>query len=99
MWATKNKGTYPENILIYRDGVSEGQYEIVLNQELPLLRQACKELYLLSDFKKGLPCISIIIVGKRHNTRFYLTRKEDADCLLNPQNGTIVDRGVTEARN
>jgi eukaryotic translation initiation factor 2C len=37
LWATKNKGTYPENILICRDGVSEGQYEIVLDQELPLL--------------------------------------------------------------
>jgi hypothetical protein len=26
LWATKNKGAYPENILIYRAGVSEGQY-------------------------------------------------------------------------
>jgi hypothetical protein len=99
LWATKNKGAYPENILIYRDGVSEGQYEIVLDQELPLLRQACKELYPPSDFKKKLPRMSIIIVGKRHNTRFYPTGKEDADRSSNPQNGTIVDRGVTEARN
>ncbi|KAF8847869.1 putative RNA interference and gene silencing protein [Acephala macrosclerotiorum] len=99
LWATKNKGTYPENILIYRDGVSEGQYEIVLDQELPLLRKACKELYPPSDSKKGLPRMSIIIVGKRHNTRFYPTRKEDADRSSNPQNGTVVDRGVTEARN
>ena len=99
LWATKNKGTYPENILIYRDGVSEGQYEIVLDQELPLLRKACKELYPPIDFKEGLPRMSIIIVGKRHNTRFYPTRKEDADRSSNPQNGTIVDRGVAEARN
>ncbi|KAH6717463.1 ribonuclease H-like domain-containing protein [Leptodontidium sp. MPI-SDFR-AT-0119] len=87
--ATKNKGTYPENILIYRNSVSEGQYEIVLNQELPLLRQACKELYPPSNFKKGLPRISIIIVNKRHNTRFYPTIKEDADRSSNPQNSTI----------
>ncbi|KAH6691806.1 putative RNA interference and gene silencing protein [Leptodontidium sp. MPI-SDFR-AT-0119] len=88
LWATKNKGTYPENILIYRDGVSEGQYEI-----------ACKELYPPSDSKKGLPRMSIIIVGKRYNTRFYPTTKESADPSSNPQNGTVVDRGVTEARN
>jgi eukaryotic translation initiation factor 2C len=99
LWAKNNKGTYPGNILIYRDGVSEGQYEIVLDQELPLLRKACKEVYPASDTKKGLPRMSIIIVGKRHNTRFYPTRKEDADRSSNPQNGTVVDRGVTEARN
>jgi eukaryotic translation initiation factor 2C len=31
LWANKNKRTYPENILIYCDGASKGQYEIVLN--------------------------------------------------------------------
>jgi len=99
LWAKNNKGTYPENILIYRDGVSEGQYDIVLDQELPLLRKACQELYPANDTKKGLPCLSIIVVGKRHNTRFFPTRKEDATPSSNPQNGTVVDRGVTEARN
>ncbi|TVY84069.1 Protein argonaute [Lachnellula suecica] len=99
LWARHHKGIYPENILVYRDGVSEGQYEIVLDQELPLIRQACQELYPANDFKKGLPRISIIIVGKRHNTRFYPTKKEEADDSWNPQSGTVVDRGVTEARN
>jgi eukaryotic translation initiation factor 2C len=99
LWAEHNKRAYPENILIYRDGVSEGQYDIVLDQELPLLRKACKELYPVTDTKKGLPRMSVIIVGKRHHTRFYPTRKEDADRSSNPQNGTVVDRGVTEARN
>ena len=41
LWAKKNQGRYPENILIYRDGVSEGQYNLVLDKELPLLRKAC----------------------------------------------------------
>jgi eukaryotic translation initiation factor 2C len=99
LWAKRNRGAYPENILIYRDGVSEGQYDIVLDEELPLLRKACTEVYPATDSKKGLPRISIIIVGKRHNTRFYSTKEEDADRSSNPQNGTVVDRGVTEARN
>jgi len=43
--------------------------------------------------------LSGFTVGKRHNTRFFPTRKEDADRSSNPQNGTVVDRGVTEARN
>ena len=99
LWAKNNKSTYPENILIYRDGVSEGQYNIVLDQELPQLRKACGEIYPAGDNKEGIPRMSIIVVGKRHHTRFYPTRKEDADRSSNPQNGTIVDRGVTEARN
>jgi len=50
--------------------MSEGQYDIVLDQELPLLRKACQELYPADDTTKGLPRLSIIVVGKRHNTRF-----------------------------
>jgi hypothetical protein len=99
LWASKNKGSLPENILIYRDGVSEGQYDIVLDKELPLLRNACNNIYPALDSKKGLPRMSIIIVGKRHNTRFYPTTPDAADRSSNPSNGTVVDRGVTAARN
>jgi len=98
LWAKVNKAC-PENILIYRDGVSDGQYRVVLKDELPLIRQACQELYPASETKRGFPRLSIIIVGKRHNTRFYPTKTEDADRSSNPQKGTILDRGVTEARN
>ncbi|TRX90380.1 hypothetical protein FHL15_008745 [Xylaria flabelliformis] len=90
--------TYPENILIYRDGVSEGQYSKVLEEELPQLREACKQLYPAPDRQKGLPRMTLIIVGKRHHTRFYVTKGADADRSGNPKPGTVVDRGVTEAR-
>lgn len=98
LWRDRNK-TLPENILVYRDGVSEGQYDIVLDQELPCLRAACNTVYSAPEVKAGKPRITIIIVGKRHNTRFYPTKKEEADRGGNPVNGTVVDRGVTEARN
>jgi hypothetical protein len=98
LWRDRHK-VLPENILVYRDGVSEGQYDIVLDQELPALRAACKAVYPAPDTKAGKPRITIIIVGKRHNTRFYPSKKEEADRSGNPLNGTIVDRGVTEARN
>jgi hypothetical protein len=98
-WARSHKNVYPENIIVYRDGVSEGQYEQVVQNELPLIRNACKDTYPATETKKGLPRISILIVGKRHNTRFYPTKEADADRSGNPSNGTVVDRGVTEARN
>jgi eukaryotic translation initiation factor 2C len=97
-WRLKNK-RLPENLLIYRDGVSEGQYNSVLEEELPLLKKACAAMYSNEDTKKGLPNITIIVVGKRHHTRFYPTTEKNADRSSNPQNGTIVDRGVTEPRN
>ncbi|KAL5044938.1 hypothetical protein BDW71DRAFT_198603 [Aspergillus fruticulosus] len=98
-WVGNHKGAYPENIIVYRDGVSEGQYDLVTDKELPLLKNACKDIYPASDTAKNLPRFSIIIVGKRHHTRFYPTRQEDADRSNNPVNGTVVDRGVTVARN
>ena len=98
LWKDKNNAL-PENILIYRDGVSEGQYQTVLDIELVQIRKACEKMYPAVDSKKDIPHISIIVVGKRHHTRFYPTKTEDADRSSNPQNGTIVDRGVTEARN
>ena len=103
LWRTKggNKNL-PENILIYRDGVSEGQYSMVLNQELPQLRKACEQVYPATDTKKGLPRISIVVVGKRHHTRFFATSEDPKltnDKTDNPVNGTVVDRHVTEARN
>ncbi|KAI9850709.1 MAG: hypothetical protein M1838_005200 [Thelocarpon superellum] len=98
LWRTKNRAP-PDNVLVYRDGVSEGQYETVLREELPLLRAGCKGIYPPDAVKKGLPRISIIVVGKRHHTRFYPMKEDDADRSSNPKNGTVVDRGVTEARN
>ena len=99
LWKTLGKHqSYPDNILIYRDGVSEGQYDQVLEKELPLIRKACVDMYPATATKGGLPKISIVIVGKRHHTRFYPTNERDADRSSNPTCGTVVDRGVTEPK-
>jgi eukaryotic translation initiation factor 2C len=97
LWRAK-QGKLPENILIYRDGVSEGQYQMVVKEELPELRRACDKLYPGDWLKRSLPRITVVVVGKRHHAAFYPTRKEDADRSSNAPNGTVVDRGVTEAR-
>ncbi|KAI9675940.1 MAG: hypothetical protein M1829_003178 [Trizodia sp. TS-e1964] len=98
VWKAKNK-ILPENILVYRDGVSEGQYQILLKDEVPLLRDACRLTYPADQTKKGIPKISVIVVGKRHHTRFYATKDHEADRSGNPMNGTVVDRGVTNMWN
>lgn len=96
VWKKRNSGALPVNIIMYRDGVSEGQYQLVLDEELPLIRNACRQLYPPDATKQGFPKVSIIICGKRHHTRFYPTAEKDADRSSNCEPGTIVDRGVTE---
>lgn len=99
LWRGKHKGVaLPDNILVYRDGVSEGQYQQIIDDEVPLLRAACKDLYPAKDQARGLPRLTVIVVGKRHHTRFYPTTVSDADRSGNTKPGTVVDRGVTEAR-
>jgi len=83
-----NKGRKPEKIIMFRDGVSEGQFLYVLAQELVAIRQACKELE--DDYQ---PAITYIIVQKRHHTRFFPAdnnKYRNGNALA----GTVVDQGI-----
>ncbi|GAM91567.1 hypothetical protein ANO11243_096190 [Dothideomycetidae sp. 11243] len=93
-WQQRNR-TLPENILVYRDGVSEGQYVVLKDTEIPALRAACDETYPADHRRRNLPRITVVVVGKRHHTRFYATTADGADRSGNPLSGTVVDRGVT----
>lgn len=81
----RNNERLPDNILIYRDGVGEGQYKIVLEEELPRLRDACRGLYGKEYVEGSRPRISLIVVGKRHHTRFYQTAQNGN--ILSGENG------------
>ncbi|KAI4283554.1 MAG: hypothetical protein L6R38_002084 [Xanthoria sp. 2 TBL-2021] len=91
LWQKTNKGAFPERVIVYRDGVSEGQYRTLLVDELPKIREACKKRYPGGK----TPKISVIVCGKRHHTRFYPTNAQNIDRSTNSKNGTVVDRGVT----
>ena len=58
--AFKKKNADPKRILYYRDGVSEDQYYQVLDQEIAAISQLLPKA-----------AITVIVVGKRHNTRFF----------------------------
>lgn len=79
----------PERVFVFRDGVSEGQFDIVLKNELPEIKAA------FQAFQSYNPKLSVTICGKRHHTRFYPTRPEHADKTSNTKAGTVVDQGVT----
>ncbi|KAJ8590502.1 argonaute-like protein [Rhizopogon salebrosus TDB-379] len=85
--------TLPQRVLVYRDGVSEGQFNIVRIEELPEILKAFHTFDLPK--KPYRPKLTIVICGKRHHTRFYPTERKDAANDGNPKPGTVVDRGVT----
>ncbi|KAK4044217.1 ribonuclease H-like domain-containing protein [Parachaetomium inaequale] len=97
LWQDNNDKRLPEYIVIFRDGVSEGQFNMVLKDELPNIRQACRETYPAGP--NAQPRISLIVSVKRHQTRFYPTdRNHIHPRSKSPKEGTIVDRGVTNVR-
>ena len=98
LWKEYNGNKYPENIIVYRDGVSEGQFQQAIAEELAPMRETCRILYKKVD--KPLPMFTLVIVGKRHHSRFFPPKNHVAsDQNGNPDRGLVVDRGITEARN
>ncbi|KAL1731954.1 ribonuclease H-like domain-containing protein [Schizophyllum commune] len=89
-----NKGALPDRVFVFRDGVSEGQFDIVLGEELAQIRDAFKR-FATGKRKKYEPRLSIIICGKRHHARFYPTDSQHAAKNGNTKPGTVVDKGVT----
>lgn len=95
IWYEKNKETWPKRILVYRDGVSDSQYDEVLQKELVGIKAACAK-----KTNVEVP-VTLVIVAKRHHIRLYPTTATQSDKYFNskrfgnPLPGTVVDRGVT----
>jgi eukaryotic translation initiation factor 2C len=72
-WAEKHNQTLPANMLFYRDGVSESQYKCVRESEIPQLKTAYQIAYEYFGGSGPAPPfkLTFIVVGKRHNTRFF----------------------------
>ena len=93
-----NNNKLPESIIVYRDGVSDSQYEDVLDKELKTIKEACSRQYSPAETGKGLPRFTFIVVAKRIHTRFYPTSHSQSDTKGNAKCGTVVDRGITQAQ-
>lgn len=73
----------PKMIIVYRDGVGDGQIQFVIDHELTQLKKVTKELY--EDVKVKM---AFLIVTKRINARFFQGPN-------NPKAGTVVDDVIT----
>ncbi|CAG2108006.1 unnamed protein product [Medioppia subpectinata] len=80
----KHNKCLPERVVFFRDGVSEGQFQHVIDHEYPLIAEAFAKID-----AKHKPKITFLVAQKRHHTRF-MTKEG-----RNVAPGTVVDNGVT----
>ncbi|KAL1468214.1 hypothetical protein MTO96_041628 [Rhipicephalus appendiculatus] len=85
----EERGLLPKRIVVYRDGVGEGQFKDVKVQEVEAIKKARKRIG-----PKYKPPVTFIVVQKRHHTRFQpLHLGEPVDVNVPP--GTTVTDVVT----
>ncbi|XP_054852565.1 piwi-like protein 1 isoform X1 [Eublepharis macularius] len=86
MWYTYNNHM-PSRIIVYRDGVGDGQLKTLVNYEVPQFLECLKAIG-----KDYSPKLTVIVVKKRVNTRFFA---QTGGRLQNPPPGTVIDLEVT----
>ncbi|KAA8516309.1 hypothetical protein F0562_016602 [Nyssa sinensis] len=79
----------PTQIIIFRDGVSESQFNQVLNVELDQIIEACKFLD-----ENWSPKFTVIVAQKNHHTKFFPAGSPD-----NVPPGTVIDSQVCHPHN
>ncbi|BFZ03166.1 hypothetical protein BsWGS_06204 [Bradybaena similaris] len=77
----------PDKIVIYRDGVGDGQLNVLADHEVKQLHRS------FACFGEYTPQCTTVCVQKRINTRIY-KREKDGE-MVNPPPGTVVDHTVT----
>ena len=85
---TVGKGQFPRRIIYFRDGVSEGQFAAVINQEVKDMKN------LLATAGKTNVAFTVIVASKRHHIRFF-PADNSKDKSGNALPGTLVETGVT----
>jgi len=82
---------WPEQIIFYRDGVSEGEIQRVVEEEIKGIR------HVLADMEAHVgkrPKLTFIVVGKRHHMRFF-PKDKTPNRDGNAPAGLVVDEQIT----
>uniref|UniRef100_A0A8C3A461 Piwi-like RNA-mediated gene silencing 1 n=1 Tax=Cyclopterus lumpus TaxID=8103 RepID=A0A8C3A461_CYCLU len=77
----------PTRIIVYRDGVGDGQLHSVVNYEVSQIIESIQSMG--HDY---MPKLSVVVVKKRINSRFFANINGN---VANPPPGTVVDSEVT----
>jgi len=79
----------PQRVIVYRDGISEGQQAQAFEFEVAAIRNACNALE-----ENYSPLITFISVQKRHHIRFIPGRGSLTDKSGNAMPGTVIDTDI-----
>ncbi|GAV71984.1 PAZ domain-containing protein/Piwi domain-containing protein/DUF1785 domain-containing protein [Cephalotus follicularis] len=84
-----SRGHKPKQIIVFRDGVSESQFNQVLNIELEQIIKAYQHLG-----EDDIPKFTVIVAQKNHHTKLF-----QASGPENVPPGTVVDTKIVHPRN
>ncbi|KAF9484944.1 argonaute-like protein [Pholiota conissans] len=90
-----SKNGPPRNLVMFRDGVSEGEYEAVAEHEIKAIKAAIQDVWTKRKVEKPEPNLTFIVVGKRHHAVFFPTSPRDADRTGNFSPGVVIDTDIT----
>jgi eukaryotic translation initiation factor 2C len=99
----KSVGKLPQAVLFYRDGVSLGQFNIILDEEVTAVKNSFKVVANNLGVKFD-PKLTFVTILKSHNTRFFpletnAKNAQNKDVAVAAQEnimpGSIVEKGVT----
>ncbi|KAI5827015.1 ribonuclease H-like domain-containing protein [Schizophyllum commune] len=92
---------FPQRVVFYRDGISEGEFHSVAAQEVADFKSGVEKA--LNKYKSAGrappdapgPEVAYIVVGKRHHVVFFPSDKRDEDGKTgNLPSGFVTDRGL-----
>ena len=84
----ESNGQLPQYIILYRDGVSDGQIDLIREAEVTQLNQAFSTID-----PNWTPFLQFILVKKRGNTKFF-KREADSGHINNAEVGTCISEKV-----
>lgn len=95
---TRNNKAQPDKLIIYRDGLSEGQFNMCKDVEYAAIQRGLDKF--AQEIRQPKPKVLLICAVKRHHTRLFpIVGKEHNPKLLdqkgNPLPGTMVDDLIT----
>ncbi|KAK2871848.1 hypothetical protein FQN49_002759 [Arthroderma sp. PD_2] len=88
------KGNVPQNVYYFRDGLSSGQFQPCLQQEIPHIKEIFSGI-MGSEWKGKM---TIVVASKRHHVRTFPEPNDRmaSDKNGNPLPGTLIERDVTD---
>jgi hypothetical protein len=95
-WSEQHDNRTPEDIVIFRNVMSDGDEGLWIEQEVRLLQDTCRRMALAAGRHCPSPRIAVMLVDEHHDARFFPTADTESHKLGHPLAGTVVDRGISQ---